>query len=68
MEVSDIIFQSNITGLRSYFKHAPEANKAIINEVIQLYEDKKNINILTALNTVASLASTNENTFSSGNL
>ena len=45
MKYSDIIFQCNIRELRSYLKHAPESNKARINEVIKLFEDKKIRNI-----------------------
>ena len=66
MKLSDIIFKSNIRVLGSYLKNAPDSNKARINEVIKLYEDKKIRNIKTALNTITSLASTNKNTISSG--
>ena len=60
MQFIDIIFKSNITRLIAYLKNAPESNKASINEVIRLYEDRKIGHITTALNTVASLASTNK--------
>ena len=66
MKLSDIIFKSNIRVLGSYLKNTPDSNKARINEVIKLYEDKKIRNIKTALNTITSLASTNNNTISSG--
>ena len=58
MKFSQLVFQSNIIDLKSYLRKAPESNKARINEVIKLYEDKKIKNIKTALTTVASLAST----------
>ena len=66
MKFSQLVFQSNIIDLKSYIRKAPESNKARINEVIKLYEDKKIKNIKTALTTVASLASTNKNTINSG--
>ena len=66
MKFSQLVFQSNIIDLKSYLRKAPESNKARINEVIKLYEDKKIKNIKTALTTVASLASTNKNTINSG--
>ena len=50
----------NISELKSHLSQAPESNKAKINEVIKLYEDRKIKNIKTALTTVASLASTNK--------
>jgi len=59
-------FKSNITELRSYLKKAPDANKAKINTVIKLYEDKKIVNFKTALNATLLLASTNKNTIKSG--
>jgi hypothetical protein len=60
MKFSQLVFQSNIIDLKSYLRKAPESNKARINEVIKLYEDKKIKHIKTALTTVASLASTNK--------
>jgi hypothetical protein len=60
MKFSQLVFQSNIIDLKSYLRKAPESNKARINEVIKLYEDKKIKNIKTALTTVASFASTNK--------
>ena len=56
----------NISELKSHFRQAPESNKAKINEVIKLYEDRNIKHIKTALTTVASLASTNRNTINSG--
>jgi len=59
-------FKSNITELRSYLKKAPDANKAKINTVIKLYEDKKIVKFKTALNATLLLASTSKNTIKSG--
>ena len=66
MTFSQLVFQSNIIDLKSYIRNAPESNNAIINEVIKVYEEKKIKNIKTALNTVASLASTDNRTINSG--
>jgi len=59
-------FKSNISDLRSYIFNAPEANKKRIKKLIALYEEKKIVNIKTALNAVQLLASTNKNTIKSG--
>ncbi|MFM7979478.1 MAG: hypothetical protein ACKPKO_09200, partial [Candidatus Fonsibacter sp.] len=56
----------NLIELRSHLKRAPESNKAKINEVIKLYEDRKIPNIKTALNTVTQLAYTTKHTSNSG--
>ena len=56
----------NISELKSHLRQAPESNKAKINEVIKLYEDRKIQIIKTALTTVASLASTYKSTINSG--
>ena len=66
MKFTDFVFKTNIIGLRSHLKYAPDSNKARINDVIKLYEEKKIRNIKTALNTIESLASNNKNTISSG--
>ena len=66
MKLTDFVFKTNIIGLRSYLKNAPDSNKARINDVIKLYEERKIRNIKTALNTIESLASNNKNTISSG--
>lgn len=66
MKFSDFVFKTNIIGLRSYLKNALDSNKARINDVIKLYEERKIRNIKTALNTIESLASNNKNTISSG--
>ncbi|MFM7981438.1 MAG: hypothetical protein ACKPKO_19190, partial [Candidatus Fonsibacter sp.] len=44
----------------------PESNKAKINEVIKLCEDRQIPNIKIALNIVAQLAYTNKHTINSG--
>ncbi len=54
-----IQIRNNILELKSHIRQAPESNKAKINEVIKLYEDRK-IKNKTALTTVAPLASTNK--------
>ena len=59
-------FKSNISELKSYIFNAPEANKKRIKKLIALYEEKKIVNIKTALNAVQLLASTNKNTIKSG--
>ena len=66
MKFSQLVFQSNIIDLKVIPSKSTRVNKARINEVIKMYEDKKIKNIKTALTTVASLASTNKNTINSG--
>ena len=66
MNFTDFVFKTNIIGLRSHLEYAPDSNKASINDVIKLYEEKKLRNIRTALNSIESLASNNKNTISSG--
>ena len=66
MKFTDFVLKTNIIGLRSYLKYAPDSNKARIHDVIKLYEERKIRNIKTALNTIESLASNNKNTISSG--
>ena len=61
-----IQIRSNIIGLKAYLKNATGENSDKINEVIKLYEERKIINIKTALNTVVALASNNTNTINSG--
>ena len=56
-----IQYRHNIIELKSHLRKAPESNKASINEVIKLYEDRKIRNIKTTFKTVVSLASTNTN-------
>ena len=36
-----IQIRNNISELKSHLRQAPESNKAKINEVIKLYEDRK---------------------------
>ena len=64
MKFTDFVFKTNIIGLRSYLKYAPDSNKARINDVIKLYEERKIRNIKTAINLIDLLnsASTNEKT------
>ena len=66
MKFTDFVFKTNIIGLRSYLKYAPDSNKARINDVIKLYEERKIRHIKTALNTIESLASNNKSTISAG--
>ena len=35
MKYSDFVFKTNILGLRSHLKYAPDSNKARINDVIK---------------------------------
>jgi len=59
-------FKQNVTELRSYIKQAPPENRAKIQDVIKLYEEKKIPNIRTAFNAVVLLSSKNKNTIKSG--
>ena len=59
-------FKQNLTELRSYIKQAPAENRAKIQDVIKLYQEKKIPNIRTALNAAILLASKNKNTIKSG--
>ena len=59
-------FKQNLTELKSYLKQAPEANRSKIQDVIKLYEEKKILNIRTALNATILLSSKNKNTVKSG--
>ena len=58
--------KSNVCELKSYISKAPEGNRSKIKHIIKLYEERKIVNIKTALNTTLLLASTNKNTIKSG--
>ena len=58
--------KSNVSELKSYISKAPEGNRSKIKQIIKLYEDRKIVNIKTALNVTLLLASTNKNTIKSG--
>ena len=59
-------FKQHISELRSYLQLAPKENRAKIQDVMKLYEEKKIPNMRTALNAVILLASKNKNTIKSG--
>ena len=59
-------FKSNILQLNTIAKKAPDANRDKIQDIIDLYQDKKIPNSRTALNVAALLASKNRNVIKSG--
>ena len=61
-------FKSNILQLNTIAKQAADANRDKIQDIIDLYQDKKIPNSRTALNVAALLASKNRNVIKSGKL
>ena len=59
-------FKSNILQLNTIAKQASDANKDKIQDIIDLYQNKKIPNSRTALNVAALLASKNRNVIKSG--
>jgi len=58
--------KSNVSELKSYISKALEGKRSKIKQIIKLYEDRKIVNIKTALNAPLLLASTNKNKIKSG--
>ena len=53
----NIVFDTNVMGLKSYMKNATDENTEIIDNIIKLYKGRKITNIKNALNCVINLTS-----------